>query len=59
MRGDLLLRVRVARSVAAASSRLWNQRARLLGRVGGKGPGEGLFAAKELQVPREGEVLVR
>lgn len=59
MRGDLLLSVRVARSVAAAASSLLNQRARLRGRPGGKGPGVGLFAAKELQVPHEGQILVR
>ena len=43
----------VLRSVAASRSSSSNQRRRSLGRVGGKGPGSELCAAKQMHVPRE------
>ena len=45
--------------LAQASSRPANQRARFLGRCGGKCPGQGLLLPEHLDVPREGQILVR
>ena len=54
MRGDLLSRVRVARSTALVRSSSLNHRVRHLGLPGGKGPGSGLCASQQLHVPGEG-----
>ena len=59
IRGELRLRVRLARKVAATSSSAWNQRDRFFGRCGGKGPGQGLLLADQLDMPDERQVLVR
>ena len=54
MRGERFRTVRVARSLALASSSWANQRWRRRGRSGGKGPGAGLCAAHQLNVTGEG-----
>ena len=59
MRGELRLIVRLARRLAQTSSSALNHLPRFLGRRVGKGPGQGLLLADELNMPDEGQILVR
>lgn len=59
IRGERLFSVRVARIWPQALSSSLNHRRRRLGRAGGKCPGEGPCAAKQVCMPSEGQLGMR